>query len=489
MLTAEALLTVLLAHGLMHRQMLISRIVDTFASLGPSQRHDVGLARQVTRRMVDHAIDRVMADAGDTPSSDGLTDFCNKLLAASLEAAAPRISNSIAIDSTDYETFGRRRSWASQIDVDPDSLPVPQATRHKFTNEPGWPRIGPDGRFQHTADPDARDGYRSGRNGKPGEVFCGYDLHLAVPISDRDHPATPLVIVGMHLAPAGAHKGRAGIDLIDSLRMPTMPGRHLPISEVVADRGYTYCTAPTWIEPLWSRGIEPTSDLHPNQRGTRPGNVSGTLWIDGALFSADLPEHLRSLKSFTIGMSKSDREDLHAQYDQRAQWAFTPHGKRQPNGRQRLKGPALDRRVRCRNHPPSIRLDHRRPTTRCESECACGKTITVGPEDYPATQQRHVYGTTAWGRSYHRRNRVESANAELKHHRQNFTRGFTRVLNRAKTAFLLAFAIVGVNVAIIDGATDSSPSSRTNTPSPKPRRRVGTRFHQRRERRKIHIVR
>ncbi|WP_159043274.1 hypothetical protein [Streptomyces sp. NBRC 110028] len=80
---------------------------------------------------------------------------------------------------------------------------------------PGWPTAGHDSRLQHTIDPDAREGYRSGTNASPGNVFCGYDLHLAVNARGLGGTEVPFVITAMHLAPAGSHKGDAGITLID----------------------------------------------------------------------------------------------------------------------------------------------------------------------------------------------------------------------------------------------------------------------------------
>lgn len=485
-LTPEALLVGLLAHGILQRSGLLTDVARTFAALNTSQRHAVGLSRPVTHRMVDHAIDKLLKALAEDGATTSPNEFNNQLLAGSLPAGYDQHAHCVAIDSTDYETFARRRSWASRIDADPDALPVeePKTGRPRFTNEPGWPRIGADKRRQHTVDPDARDGYRSGHNAQPGGVFCGYDLHLAVTCPDRHGQTAPLAILGMALDPAGDHKGRAGIGLIDTLRKPSNPAIPQKISEVLADRGYSYCKPHTWIQPLWARGIEPISDLHKNQRGTRPGPITGTVLIDGAIYSDAIPDHLRDLPGFPLGMRKRAKAQLHEQYDQRAQWAFTPHGKRQATGRQRLKGPAVDRRVRCCNYPPSMRLPLDRPTTSCQPgvPCACGRTVTIDRDFYPGTQQRLVWGGTTWAQSYHRRNRVESANAELKHHRQAFRRGFTRVVGKTKTALLIAFAIVGVNAALTTRETDTAQEPASNAPIPTARRRNGHTYRRRRER-------
>jgi hypothetical protein len=98
-----------------------------------------------------------------------------------------------------------------------------------------------------------------------------------------------------------------------------------------------------------------------------------------------------------------------------------------------------------------MRLPNNRPTTTCTPGelCACGITVTIGPLDHASTRQREVYGTTPWTNDYGRRSVVESSNAELKHHRLTLVRGFTRVFGTIKNSLLIAFAVVGVNVAIL----------------------------------------
>ncbi|MFC9856293.1 MULTISPECIES: hypothetical protein [unclassified Streptomyces] len=140
-----------------------------------------------------------------------------RLLDASLSEGFP-LTGGPTIDSTDYETWARRRAWTPKPDVDPDHVPVKDTAPPRCRrppNEPGWPRFGTDGLLEHTIDSDAREGYRSGTNAEPGKVFCGHDLHLAVNARVLGAPEVPFVITAIHLAPAGSHKGDAGIPLID----------------------------------------------------------------------------------------------------------------------------------------------------------------------------------------------------------------------------------------------------------------------------------
>jgi hypothetical protein len=66
-----------------------------------------------------------------------------------------------AIDSTDLESWAERHSPpGGKPDTTRDALPEQAAPNNKSKNRvwPGFPLMGPDGRKQHTLDPDAREG-------------------------------------------------------------------------------------------------------------------------------------------------------------------------------------------------------------------------------------------------------------------------------------------------------------------------------------------
>ena len=80
-------------------------------------------------------------------------------------------------------------------------------------------------------------------------------------------------------------------------------------------------------------------DLHTTQRGTRPGPLPGTLYLDGGLFLDALPKNLRDLPGYSLGMTGQEQTDLAARYDQRIPYAFTPMGKPdRERGTQRYRG-------------------------------------------------------------------------------------------------------------------------------------------------------
>lgn len=78
-------------------------------------------------------------------------------------------------------------------------------------------------------------------------------------------------------------------------------------------------------------------------------------------------------------------------YDERRAYAFSANGPaklsprdengdgKETDGDQRYRGPVLTGKVRCPNHPRSMRWAEHKPLTNCEAgtKCACGATITV----------------------------------------------------------------------------------------------------------------
>lgn len=492
----EQMLTMLALTAIHGKGTLVLMDVARVASgLSPSQRFDLDLAAGALEYShVESALADLKAAVAPTVNKETggvlkdprLTvpcdDLCNMIIRATVPDCVKEPTDQ-AIDSTDYKTSAARRSTSSDgaADVPKGSLPekVPKPTRPP-KNKPGYPKIGSDGRFQHSADPDARDGYCSAKELEPKGVFLGYNLHLTTDVTPRgDGRGRPAIIRGMVLARAGSYKGDAGLALIDSVRRIGSPLR-----KVLVDRGYTYLVKQRWAAPLWERGIEQVLDLHTNQRVTHPGPLPGTVFVDGGLFIEDLPGTLRSLPNYPRGQNAVDAALLAARYDQRAAYAFTPFGGRNAERRsQRYRGPAITSRVRCPNTPRSMRLDPGiRPTTSCVpgQDCPCGKTVTLGADDELRTRQDHLFGTRKWLADYHRRNNVESANAALKRHASKLARASTRVFGLTKNSILLAFIIGATNIAVLLSryAVDIAASPPGDRPVlPKPAKKDFTSHH------------
>lgn len=373
--------------------------------------------------------------------------FSARLLRASVPEDVAR-TTSFAVDSTDYETCAVRRSWKKLPDVEvSDEIDLSAASQDDFAT-PDWPRRGADGREQHSLDPDARAGYRSGKNMRRKEVFLGYDLHIIVPVPELGQEPVPHVALSLSTAPAGADKAAAGVRAIDALR-----AGHT-VNTLLNDRGYSYRVPEAWASPLRARGIESVHDLHTNQRGVRPGPRAGTIWVDGGLFSSALPANLRALPMPNLKMSAEEKAKLCEEYDKRLPYRFEPMTAPDPRtGARRYRGPAVKRpRLRCPNNPVSMRKGYDLPTTRCVkgTACGCSVTLTVEADTELKNRQRLPWGTTEWAASYGRRSGVESINSEAKGNRGiKLGRFFTRVTGKVVNHLLLTFALVGLNVRLL----------------------------------------
>lgn len=441
--------------------LLLSDAARVAQRLTTQQRARIGLSTPLEYSHIESAasdLDRALRETVDTATGEvfpprlglSLTSLMTGIASDFIPASIPARATQ-SIDSTDYETHYRRRSWRHHMkpDVPAEALPekdfVPAKTE---VNEKGWPRTGCDGRFQHTIDPDARDGYRAGKNLSRKSVFVGWDLHTATDTPDLGGVARPPLFRALSLAPAGSLKSEPGLALVDAL---AVQGRCPEV--ILADRGYSYLKPEYWARPLDQRGVRQVLDLHTSQRVQHPGPIPGTIYLDGGLFTDAVPKHLRSLPGYSLGMTGEEQAALAARYDDRAPYAFSTQGSPDhQRGTQRYRGPALAGKVRCPNTPRSMRLDPAtRPTTQCTPgvPCACGVTVTLGPDDYIQTRQRDLYGTTAWKASYGRRSAVESGNAVLKVHHARLQRGSTRVMGTNKTGILLAFIVAAANVSLL----------------------------------------
>lgn len=445
--TWVCLFTLLMIAAIDHPgSLLLTRAADVARRLSDEQKRRIGLSLgedaywQVQRAVAD--LERALTERVDETTGEILPTRLGMSVAEFTTAMAGgpvpaqyRTAPSVAIDSTDGEAYARRRSHGRIADRDAPS------------NEPGFPRLGADGRLRHTIDPDATTGYRSGKNLLPKSTFNGWDIHLATPVSEMGEESMAPLVTGVVLAPAGSYKADAGIALIDALTACwSRP------ATVLVDRGYSYLDSAAWALPLANRDIAQVFDLHTNQRLVRPGPIPGTIWVDGGLFSDALPESLRRLPPYTLKMTATDRALLAQRYDQRIPYAFSTQGR--PNAQratQRYRGPALASKVRCPNVPTSMRLDpSTRPTTACApSACACGTTVTLGPQDELGTRQRALWGTTAWKASYGRRSGVESANASARWHHGRLDRGSVRLKGTTRTAIAYSFILAANNVRVL----------------------------------------
>lgn len=429
--------------------------------------HDLARALATITSATEERVNPKTGEVRDARLPFTLHDLSNALVRTTVPAGLVP-SNTVTVDSTDVETWAARKSLSTLSDTSEDAKPRPDGA---------FPRLGSDGRPQHSLDADARDGFRSGKQMQHRNIFHGYDLHLVTDVRPLGDPEQrPPFVRSLTMTPANSSKPAAG------LRAITEYDQHVaPVSTVIADRGYTTAKATKWAIPLAARLIEQVLDLHPNERGAAPGPTPGTLFIDGALFSSALPRRLRDLKRLPHYANAGDKARNAQQFDQREPYAFTPFGPRRTDGSRRYRGPALTGRLRCPNVPKSMLNGHHVPISPCApgKPCGCGTTVTLGTDSIKH-RQRLLYGTTKWVASYGRRVAVESANANVRQHHANITRGSIRVTGLPKTFLMATFQIMAANLRLAASRYDTSVDTVTGqdvlTPKP-PLRKITPAFH------------
>lgn len=394
------------------RGRLYRRLWSAFTALATATRDGVH---------VDHNHDlRVNLDTAEVdpcPSGCPFLDLSADELAVTIvQAALPRAfrrTRGIAVDGTDVESYA-----------------VPYRFGHST----------PEG--QVCADPDARWGKRTPTDRRPSEHYVGYELHLATYVAAVGEDEGPRVCAGMALRPGVQDRAGVAVALTRAIQ------KFGAVDGGLFDRGYTMASAERFARPMRHLGVAVTMDLHTNQRGTNPGPIPGTLWLDGHLYSVALPLPLRKLTPPKIGDTAAAKARLRDVFDAREPYRYIPHSRHDGVlASQRFKGPALSGRLRCPNAPASMRLGAHLPTTTCKpgTECGCGTTVTVADTDRERDRQPLPWQSTAWATSYNRRTYAETLNARIRFTDANLNRGFIQILDRHSTELLLAIYLARYN--------------------------------------------
>ena len=209
-----------------------------------------------------------------------------------------------------------------------------------------------------------------------------------------------------------------------------------------------------WAYPLKALGIPQAIDLSKVQQEglNRTDIVTGLLVIDGWAFSPSMPEHLRKLPRYSMGLATEDKRLLAQRYDQRKPYAVRLHGC-DHQGYMRLKLPCAAGSLRCPLRPVSLQLRSSRVDTATPpvtpGACCGQSTVTVAPDFFNGIEQPNQFGTTDWLKDYFRRVHVESVNSLFRVHYSRLARISIRFRNGTATALLIAFAMAAINIQIV----------------------------------------
>jgi len=410
---------------------LLTTVPRLLNSLDPATRRHLGITRKsgVTLRQVQHLFDRIEKthydrNRADDGRYDNLDTLLNKVGTAGGHKDASN-TTSIAIDSSDIPSWGTDRS------------------RFVFDAEGNY--IGNERR---ASDPDAH--WR--KKGLKGEkkAFFGYDLTAAVTVQEEGGPNVPRAVKALRFRPA-TYKTTA-MALACATDVAAKQGS---LGDVLVDREYTKSNhGRDFILEVRKMGGEPIFGLRVNQVGVS-GHVRGAVIIDGQPFSPSLPKSLRTihrpLPTDTYTLNPDALKKYEDQIAARSIYALVPHGARKANGAQVYQCPAAAGKLICplvassqflslgtmpaANPPKVAPLD-----SVCDS-----KFRTFSAAELPLSQ-RHLHGSTAWRKSYARRNEVERLFSNTKDQAsENLRRGSIRVRDIVKMGLFVALSLASTN--------------------------------------------
>jgi hypothetical protein len=218
-----------------------------------------------------------------------------------------------------------------------------------------------------------------------------------------------------------------------------------PITDVLADGGYTLAKPEYFLQPLRDAGVHVTFKPGAHQRPPKPFSEDA-IPLDGQLFSSAIPEELKELPMPPRDATEKERAKYIEAFERRAAYRYSLHAGPDPDGYTRWKGPFAAGRLRSRQLRETMRGSRDTPLVQLPEGARLAATITVSARDLPLRQDLTV-GTGAWFTSYSRRNIVESVNGALKGDFVDMDEKFFRVTKDAdaKITFLAAFTIAGYN--------------------------------------------
>ena len=365
-----------------------------------------------------------------------------------------RRSTSLAIDGTDVETAARLHSGSEEIETNGSEQPK-RTSETTSSSEEQRPKAlvlaqGDDGRKIYTLDPDARGGYRTRTNRRPGGTFVGYELHLGVQTPDVTYTngvdvatlggPVPGLILLSSLVPAGSSKAEAVVPLLLEQKRTGAP-----IDDIVVDPGYTIPDPAEFFTPLHKAGIHITYQITSHHRGVQPFNDHAIV-LHGHLVSSTLPKKYRELALPPLGANQEERAPYEENWNHVARhFRFSLHKHPNSKGVTRWKDPLDAGRLRSRDVPRSMRGPKTSPLVKVKNPSSWEKTVRATPESLPRWS-KWMTGTTAHRVAYYGRRQVaESANAALEGEFASINSRHFRVFELHKINILLAFTIAGYN--------------------------------------------
>jgi hypothetical protein len=379
-------------------------------------------------------------DEPDGLPSPELQRTCDDLLQASIPEQFRDASSSMAVDWTGLETFSR---------------PPPRGT-------------------SDCADPEASWGHR--RNNllhDEDELFFGYYLSDAVMVPDEQGPPVAELARRMTVSSCRHDPVPAFTSVLTAL-----PGRGIPLGDVLSDSGYSHRIPQNWASPLRAAGAQLVQDLHPHDRGPK-GTHQGAVIANGSLYCPRTPRVLLELGPLARTATPQQAAAHDAKTAEAARYKLGRLTAYDEDGYHRVACPAATGKARCPIRPASMLLNRDRPEILQPPQdlqaCCTQQTITVPADVLAKTAQKHDYPSAAWRRSYARRSGAERGFATAKDPASNtISRGWCRLMGLTPLMLFVTTVLAVRNQRIL-AAWDARQEENTRRAArglpPKTRRR------------------
>ena len=409
-----------------HRPAHLSRVHQALITLPEDDQARLGVIagwkhgpHRLTYRQTEYTFGLV-ADALGKGEPDGLPSgplqrTCDGLLEASVPEEFKDTSSSLAVDWTDLESFSR---------------PPPRGAGDCADAEASW-------------------GHRKNNLLRSeNELYYGYYLSAGVMMPAENGPAVPELARRATVSSCRHDPVRAFVPVLTAL-----PGRGIPLGDILADSGYAHRDADAWAIPLRAAGAALVQDLHPHDRGPK-GTHHGAIIANGNLCCPCTPRTLTELGPLARTATKEQAADHDRKTSELARYKLGRITADDEDGYHRVQCPAAMGKVRCPLRPASMTLDRGRPEILTPPEhpqaCCAQQTITVPPDVLAKTAQKHDYPSAAWRRSYARRTGAERGFATAKDPASNdISRGWCRLMGLTPLMLFTAVLLVVRNQRIL----------------------------------------
>lgn len=432
---------------------------------------DAAIHRQrATSRRGELRVDKATPGAEPTPlSTDDLRARGKRLdlvtdnaLGATIPTEEAFAYQAVAIDGTDFETYGNSyingvhtsadptAAWGYRTSAPSNSL-TPRRQHKAPANLPAPP----------TDEPAKGDLYY-------GHVFTFGSLVSAIDYQAvTNHKGEPVRLPDLNaVMRSEAANSAPTAELVGGMLRP-LTALNIGIDEVLYDIGFSNkagmarVVAYAGYFQTHALKVERKKKKNKKENDFR-GDVGGAGLVGGIPVCPEMPVDVLKPEVPGPQANRDEWRRYHEAYDKFSVWTFERLGKPTPDGVQRYLDPAYYGKLICPRRDPKVQISSKklksdRPEVYDPEPHPCCEKATLRVEpDLPADKvgqhQRYPHGSRAYTASYDRRTGVERHNKAVKD--RGVGRLDVRVLGRARRTLMVMFGEVATNIKLLRNYED-----------------------------------